>query len=362
MRRTGISTIGLLLTLSACYSPRSVQLREPAQAKDPALSYMDKTTKNWLDGVSNGDRKCISCHTTLPYAMIRPKHGSSAESTRLRKVVEKRVNLYKTKGFVAEVDAWYEDYREQSLSNEVVMNALTLIYLDLGKKDSLDALSAETRSALNIMWQRQDKGGFAWLDVFDLKPFEAKGAAEWGAAMVAIAVAKLPAAYHKEVATNLKSLRAHLKSRFSKLNLHNRLSIVWAHQTLGGILTESQVKAVLSEVKGLVNKDGGLSIMKLISASGKKASPSDGYATALTAIVLLHSGEGKSATVTNAVNWIKENQKTQNQKILPYDTSDAGSWFGMSPNHEEQSLFFTDLSTSYAMLALHEYQKITKKN
>lgn len=303
----------------------------------------------------------MSCHTTLPYAMARPAHGQSEELTKMRSLIEERVKLFDNIGFNGNIPAWYEEFKQSSYSNESVMNAITLVYMDKGVDNP--TLGDSTKTALKLMWERQIKdgphaGGFDWLDKFGLAPFENEGAAHWGSAMVAVAIGEAPENYKKNplIKENLKNLRRYLKNNFENMNLHHQLAVTWANKEIGYILSPEQVKSVATKVLA-AQSGGGWSIHKLLGIAGQGNIP-DGYATGLVTNVLLKLDKGHTPEVKKSLKWIRSSQSVIDSGVLPNGQASCGSWFGMSPNSSGQSLFFTDLSTSYAMLALQTAKKL----
>jgi squalene-hopene/tetraprenyl-beta-curcumene cyclase len=363
--KTELFLIITLFLLASCQTNKwtTKALRAPAQDEEQALRYMDKTTKNWLDGVSSHGGKCMSCHTTLPYAMARPAHGQSEELLSMRTAIEERVKLFDEVGFEGNVQPWYESFKKSSYSNESVMNAITLVYMDKGVAQGTEELGGSTKTALKLMWERQVKdgehmGGFDWLDQYGFAPFENKGSAHWGTAMVAVAIGEAPENYKNNplIQENIANLRKYLQKNFDDMNLHHQLVVAWADKEIGGILSGEQVKEVTRKVLAS-QAEGGWSIHNLLNISGHSTVP-DGYATGLVTNIMMKLGKGDDVKVKGGLSWIRNSQTVANTGVLASGMPSCGSWFGMSPNSHKQSLFFTDLSTSYAMLALQTAKKM----
>lgn len=352
----------LFLLFMLCFTSLSCQksswvVRSPAQDTGLALEYLDERMRDWLTvGRSHGGQ-CLSCHTSVPYAMSRPAFGQSEELDTVRKIVEKRVKIYQAEGLDSpNLIPWYE-YTKESFSTESVANSITLIYMDKGEGLGSEKLSKEAKASLEWAFDMQikegpKKGGFLWLDMFNLKPFEAKGGEMWGASMLAVAIGEAPENYKANplIQDNIKMLKEYLGREFNNHTLHEQLMVLWAdHELGGGILTESQVKQTIKKTL-TANKEGGWSIHKLLGVAGE--STPDGYATGMVTNILLKKGMKEEIKVKNALGWIRGSQNIARTGVLPNGSPSCGSWFGMSPNSGAASTFFTDISTSYSMLTL----------
>jgi squalene-hopene/tetraprenyl-beta-curcumene cyclase len=353
----------LLFTQLVACQKSSWLVRSPAQDTGLALNYMDDRMRDWLNVGRTHSGQCLSCHTSVPYAMARPAFGQTEELENVRKIVEERVKIYKNEGIDSpNLKPWY-DYPKESFSTESVANSITLIYMDKGEGLGQEKLSKEAKASLDWAFEMQikegpKKGGFLWLDMFNLKPFEAKGGEMWGASMLAVAIGESPGNYKNNpmIQDNLKMLKEYLGREFNNHTLHEQLMVVWAdHELGGGILTEAQIKQTIK--KTLSNhKEGGWSIHKLLGVAGE--STPDGYATGMVTNILLKKGLKEEVKVQNAVKWIRTSQNIVSTGVLPNGSPSCGSWFGMSPNSGEASTFFTDISTSYSMLTLKTASKL----
>ena len=147
-----------------------------------AASYLDGRAEWWTTW-SNAQRDrgtyCMSCHTTLPYALARPElRGLLSErgpSPAEQKIVG---NLLTRAQNWRDVEPWYPDQTRgipktsESRAIESVMNALVLSRRDAptGK------LSDDACTALGVMWSLQMKtgpeaGAWTWLN-FKMDPWE----------------------------------------------------------------------------------------------------------------------------------------------------------------------------------------------
>jgi hypothetical protein len=176
--------------------------------------------------------------------------------------------------------------------------------------------------------------------------------------MVAVAVGEAPDGYKNsaEIQENLKELKAYLKKDISNQTLHNQLMTVWADYELGGgIISETEKKKIINKVLTKAEANGGWSIHSLF---GETAQEVDGYATGFVTNIMMKLGYKDHATVKKGLKWIRTSQNVAATGVLPDGSPGCGSWFGSSLNHGAQSTFMTDLSTSYAILALQTASKM----
>ncbi len=324
----------------------------------------------WPRAARDHQTFCVSCHTAVPYALSRPILGKAlaeqAPSVNERKLLDnvvKRVRLWK------EVGTFYTDQAQgppktaQSRGTESVLNALILASYDAPNAQ----LAADTRSALDNMWQQQQTtgekaGAWLWLD-FGLGPWEAGDSEYYGATLAAIAVGVTPGHYSSspEIQPNLTLLRTYLQRQYAVQSLHNRLVLLWASTKLSGLLDREQEKSILREVAEKQQADGGWSLASLVpnrkiwtlsSLFGvwkPREEKSDGYATGLIALALQQAGvPADNRQVKQGLHWLAVNQSPT-----------EGLWLAYSLN-QQRSLstdigrFMSDAATAYAVLALSE--------
>jgi squalene-hopene/tetraprenyl-beta-curcumene cyclase len=328
-----------------------------------AASYLD-SRQNWWMAWSNAkrdhDTSCISCHTSLPYALARPtlrgiigeRDLSPAEQGLLRNVT-KRVRLWK------EVEPFYPDQTvglpktSESRGVEAVMNALILATQDASK----GALTDETRQAFSNMWELQFKtgdlkGGWAWLS-FGLEPWESQGGPYFGAALAAFAVGNAPDGYAATpgIQERLKALGDFLQRRMEKESLFNRAMALWGSQKFPEMLTTNQRQSIIEALIRAQQNDGGWSMSSLGTWKRSDGTPldasSDAYATGLIALVLQQSGkESARVPAERALSWLSRHQDPT-----------TGAWTASSLNKQRDAgsdiaKFMNDSATAYAVLAL----------
>ena len=308
---------------------------------------------------------CVSCHTAVPYALSRPalrnalgEKSPSVNERRLLDNVTKRVRLWK------EVAPFYSDADRgegktvESRGTESVLNALILASNDAPNGQ----LSNDTRAALDNMWAEQQttgnkKGAWMWLR-FGNEPWEADDSDYYGATLAALAAGLAPANYHArpEIRSNVNMLREYLNHECAAQTTINRVILLWASAKMPGLLEPEQQRAIVNEVLGKQQADGGWSLSSL-AGDWKRADgtpqevKSDGYATGLITFVLQQARISReSAQRERGLAWLVSNQnKTE------------GFWLGYSLNKDEEhhltpstARFMSDAATAYAVLALTE--------
>lgn len=332
-----------LLTLLLCAQSASTALPNTLQAR--AASYMDQRTDWWLGwnrAARGQDTVCLTCHSTLTFALARPLLGKSAAFSRELRNVKKRIE------HIRDVEPSYGgDHTSASLGTEAVLSALILAREDArlrgGKPSKL------TKQAFEHLWSRQRAdGAFDWLS-FALKPWEDDAAVYYGAALAAVAAGSV--LNHGGTKRQLANLRRFLREGFSAASLHHQLYALWADARLRKVLTKPQKLALIQRILGAQNKTGGWNLadlstdweQKMIYPQDKK---SDGYATGLSLYVLSQAGLKKEHPQLLAARaWLLKSQGPD------------GAWPAVYLNRRRNpkgkiGKFMRDASTAFAILAL----------
>jgi squalene-hopene/tetraprenyl-beta-curcumene cyclase len=339
-----------------------------------AADYLDRREVWWQDWpVARMDHGtvCISCHTVVPYAMIRPAlrrelHEAEmpAPEKILRDSVEKRV------GYWSEMVPFYSDAADgpgktaESHATEAVLNAVILTSYD-AQHGHLRPLA---QTALDEAWALQEQsgenaGGWKWQN-FHLSPWESVESGYQGAALLMLEVENAPDGYagKPEVREHLELLRKYLRKHYPAQPLVNQLYILWLSPEVPGLLTAAERKTLIEAVQSQQQTDGGWSLFSLDPKSKLENNQwkrlkeqfievtqpveSDGYATALVVLALEESGASpQDSTVKRGLEWLERHQRND------------GSWQASSINERRDpqsdiGQFMSDAATAYAVMAL----------
>lgn len=314
------------------------QIRDQIQA---VKKYQDKSNKEWAD-----TKKCLCCHTTLPYVLSR---GIDSKS---RSNFDKFQKLAVEKVENPSAQPWYAaDYQgRNSKPTEAVMNALTLLMYDSANGQPVKAV---TKKAVDRILENLDADGHIhWLD-FHLEPFESKNGELWGNSMAVLAVemAKKNSDYRPNEA-NYSKLKNYLKEKESDLKPQEMAVMLWADSLNSSVLSSAQRTKFANEILSKQNVDGSWNQSAVL---GLGLSQGDAYSTAISIIGLIKSGHGSDDAVKKAVLWLASQQSSRS----PFaEWRDEVFWYQASmnrPGSPRNDRFATDFASSYASLALQMY-------
>lgn len=339
-----------------------------------AADYLDHREvwwQYWPPAQADHGTVCISCHTVVPYAMMRSSLGQELRETEapapekvMMDSVEKRVSHW------SEMTPFYTDAAygpgktAESHATEAVLNAVILASYDAQHGH----LRPITKIALDNAWALQENtgenaGGWKWQD-FDLAPWESAESGYQGAALLMLAVENIPDGYASEPQNrdHLERLQGYLQKHYATQPLLNQLYILWLSAKTPGLMTAAQRKTLLDAVQGLQQRDGGWILSSLDPqrqpAIGQwqrikedlvdlaKPAESDGYATALVAITLEEAGISRQdKMLRRGLEWLQQHQRKD------------GSWrsYSLNTRRDPQSdigRFMSDAATAYAVMAL----------
>jgi squalene-hopene/tetraprenyl-beta-curcumene cyclase len=320
---------------------------------------------SWPQAARDHHTFCVSCHTTIPYALARTalratlhEQSPSNNERELRENVGKRVRLW------TDVQPYYPGQDRESRGTEAVANAVVLASLDA----SAGHLSTESRAALDGMWALQQtagagKGAWPWIN-FRNEPWEGNDSPFYGACLAAIAAGIAPGDYQAEtgIRPHIDLLHAYLTAEYPKQSLLNQAFLLWGSARIHALLTVDQQRSIVNALLNAQRDDGGWSVSSIawslraagFSAMSKvwrsDASPlythSDGLATGVVVTALEQYGLRRGdAHLDRALAWLSRNQNAE------------GEWRAESLNkHRDPSpgpgLFMTDAATAFAALAL----------
>jgi squalene-hopene/tetraprenyl-beta-curcumene cyclase len=358
-----VALAGVLLATAvtiAAHAPAAEGNSRGFDAK-AAAAYLDARAEAWSvwpNAQRDRGTFCISCHTTLPYALARPelreplgeRQPSPAESKILDNLLTRARNW-------REVDPFYPDQTRgipktsESRAIEAVMNAVVL-----SRRDARTGhLTDETRTALDVMWSLQMKtgpnnGAWTWLN-FNYEPWESPNSPYFGASLAALAVGTAPDGYaaSPDIHERLQALRGYFARQHASVSLLNQLMGLWASGAVRDLLTPEQQKATIDAAFAVQQADGGWSTSSLGTYQRGDKTPnetnSDGYGTALASLALEAAGV-HDRRMTNALDWLRSHQDRV-----------TGRWTATSLNKQrdpesEPGKFMSDAATAYAVLAL----------
>jgi squalene-hopene/tetraprenyl-beta-curcumene cyclase len=341
-----------------------------------AAAYLDRRETWWMGwqrAARDHETFCVSCHTSMPYALSRAAlRGVLADETpsvneqKLLENVTKRVRLWEQIGPYYGNSQHGDQKAPESRGTEAVLNALILAVYDARQ----GRLSEDTRTAFEHMWALQQtkgdrKGAWWWLQ-FSLSPWEAKDSPYYGAALAAVAAGTAPENYRStaEIQDNLERLQEYLTREYATQSLLNRTVLLWASAKWPRLLEPERQASLISEILSRQRSDGGWSLSSLNrtwrgSSLGSYARSwmrsdhtlvdvkSDGYATGLVVFVLQQVGTPHDdVRLQRGLSWLVQNQ-----------SKSEGLWPSSSLNERRNPSsdvghFMSDAATAYAVLAL----------
>lgn len=295
-----------------------------AKAWSPAkaAAYLDGVGVNWTR-----DRKCVTCHTNVPYLMARPLLKGKPDGWR-----EVRTFLE------GEAAKWAAGGKPRG-DAFVVATAAGLVFTDG------DTLSDASKQALAKMWQVQrPTGEWNWIKC-DWPPLEHDD--YYGAALAAVVVTTAPGKYAESDAAKpgLEKLRAYFQKTPAP-DLHHRAMLLWAAAKIPNLMTDADRKATIADLRKLQRDDGGWGLPSLGTYARRDktmndpAAPSDGYGTGFVVYVLRQVGVAATDhAIKKGVAWLKANQR------------ESGRWYTRSLNNDKAH-YITNAGTAFAVMAL----------
>ncbi len=350
---SGVHMRTILLTMLLACAAQAQTTNAKTWNRESAAAYLDGRMAWWAawpSAMRDHQTFCVSCHTSLPYALARPalrgplheQSASPAERTFLDNIA-KRVSIWD------EAQPFYSDAKNgapksaEARATEAVMNALILARYDEPK----------AKDAVRNMWALQLKtgekaGSWTWLN-FHNEPWEADDSAFWGASLGALAAGAAPDPEYRE---NVALLAGYLQREQQTQSTLNRAVALWASGKLPQLLTADQRASIAEEILAKQREDGGWSEASLVLKDWKRKDgtamdeASDGYGTGLMVVALRESGVASAQPrIAKGIAWLEHNQDA------------GGAWLATSMNKKrdpasDAGRFMSDAATAYAVLAL----------
>jgi len=296
----------------------------------------DVWAANELAKLTGEGEACVSCHTSLPYALVEPVlPGDYPAYTDLIGNVNERIRTW------SQNTAWYADDKRPRMAafgglppdafegllngpdargSEAVLNALIRATHDAYA--GLPA-QAETRLAFEHMWAEQVKvgptaGRWNWIRA-NLIPWEVADSDLWGASLACVAASIFDALAPQQ---NLDLLHATLEAGAASpdVSLHAKAAILWCDAETGGqVLDDSLAIAIEDALLAEQRQNGAWALRDLGPWVGWAGSDSDccamrevrpdAYATGFVTLALARraaavGSERLAGPLADAMAWI----------------------------------------------------------
>lgn len=377
MRAAWLAVLVLPVAYAMACSPKPGDAEEvesasadlSSQATLKTTTFLDNAALSWVSkndwAFVEGGRCVMSCHTTVPFMMIRSKlpatSGPSANAmATVRGYVEARVNSWST---LAPLYSWVP---ADSRGLESIVNALALVAADAPS----GVLSTTAKTALANMWAEQKAdGSFPWWSTFTLAPWENGESGLWGTALADVVIGLTPPSYVANMTTSEKAKLAALESYLAAHAapaaatdagtatgagtaaaapaLHNRAMVLLAASRRPLLLSATTKTQIADQIRALQATDGSWSASSLgfpVAGGASAGAAPHAYATAWYTYVLAQNADAlDTQRVSRGRAWLEAHQRSD------------GSWEAKSlnvPTDDFNNQLITEGATAYAALAL----------
>jgi squalene-hopene/tetraprenyl-beta-curcumene cyclase len=306
-----------------------------------AAHNLDQGAKAW-----SGARKCVSCHTTGTYMLIRPELSKKLGPP------QPQMREMFVAAFHDLAAMKLDDLQKSTRPGQAIYSAAGLAEWD---KHVAKSLSPETEQALKLMFCLQQPSG-TWGSADCWPPYESDAFHE--ATVAAIAVADAPGwlANLKDPALRIgvERLQHYLRTAQPPHD-YGRVLLLWASTRMPGLLDKTQQHVLIEMLWKHQQSDGGFSIRTFAAPEawgrGNRADKlrgepefehpaSDGHMTGTALVALREAGVPTSdPRVQKAVHWLLKNQRI------------SGRWWTRSLNTDSRH-FITYSGTAFPLLAL----------
>ncbi len=311
--------------------------RSASQVETRAVKYSEKKALKW-----QRENQCLSCHTVLTYAV-----GVEVPHRDLLTGVNSRLENW------GRNELWYPERAAASLSTELIINLVI--------KSKSDG-TVDPKFLRQLMQYQKADGGWDWLS-FDLEPYESKRGRAYGAALVAMVMAKTGNLNKAEFQPMLEGLRKFLRATANSRSafLWEKLSALWAEVEIKGVLTDENggvsEENLLDKLFSHQNADGGWSMNDLGNWEKQGASAmagadvTDGHATAFASFVV-----ARVLKQRNGLGQVYKDRFLKGMKWLVSAQTADGSWDAVSLNRENRfnHSLMEDAATGFAIGAFRE--------
>ena len=339
---------------------QSEKITVPAASADEAIAKhfsLQKANHYLEQGAVAWTRKrgCVTCHTTGTYMQIRPELTPllGKPNTEIHELLTDELSGL-AKQSVAALD-------KSTKPAQVIYIAAGLAEWD---RHVTKKLSAETKSALELMFTIQRKSG-TWGSLDCWPPFESSAFQEATVAAMAVAAAPSWRAELKDekMKAGVASLQKYLRET-APPNDYGRVVLLWTAERMKDLLPEKRRAELMELLWSHQRKDGGWSIRtfsapekwgrgnranKLRAEPEFKNPPSDGHMTGLAVLVLREAGvPANDPRLQKGIQWLLANQR------------ESGRWWTRSLN-TDKAHYITYSGTAYPLLALMKCDALPKQ-
>jgi len=325
--------------------------RLPQMNVEAAVDYLELGVEAW-----NKKYKCIGCHVTGTYLLVRPMLTSLEPPSReVRDFTIKTLQPYLKEGSEKVLLIGHR-------SAQVVYAAAGLASWDRYVEGRI---SKETKQVLQLMFRLQQEDGL-WKVPTCWPPLQSSSYQL--AAVAALAVGIAPGWREElenlELKESVDRLRTLLRTQTPPHD-YARVWLLWAESRMKGILEEPERQELVDMIWSHQKEDGGWSLRmfarpeewgdgsrydKLVSDQDFYFRTSDGHMTGLSVIVLREAGiPPQDPRLQKAMEWIDQNQRI------------TGRWFSASLNTEHYHLL-TFSATCFALLSQWKCNVLSRPN
>jgi NAD(P)-dependent dehydrogenase (short-subunit alcohol dehydrogenase family) len=300
---------------------RLMKVSEELTAKQPENQHIanyarygaDVWARNPMARRSGEGEACISCHTSLPYALVEPLlPGDYPAYTDLLQNIDNRIRTWNDN------TPWYADDKleETAIAGGKPPDALKS-FLNGPDSRGVEAIfnafirtmkdayagqpaSTETKLALENMWNEQKQSGpaagrWGWIQA-NLVPWEVSDSDIWGASLACVATSVYPNySPEHQLGMLVESLRQ--ASTDPAVSLHAKAAVIWCDAESGGeVLADGIAAGIAADLLALQRDDGGWALRDIGPWVGWEGSDadccsgrevrSDSYATGFVSLAL----------------------------------------------------------------------------
>jgi squalene-hopene/tetraprenyl-beta-curcumene cyclase len=307
-----------------------------AESTEPLLGHLDQRHATaFLDNASlqwTRQNKCATCHTSVPYLMVRPLlNGDLAAMQEVRSTVK--------------IFAARQQEKPGNQANFLIAAAASA--LAVNDANAGRDLDPDVRKMLDYLWTTQDSDGGWRYSLDGMLPFLERDQ-YYVSLLVALGIGYAPGHYYETPAAHdgFVKLQSFLHNNIPG-NPHERAVLLWASVRTPGLLSAQEQQRIEKDLLKLQNPDGGWTLPALgrwprhDGPPNDPKGPSDGYATGLIAMTLCEAGYGlRDRPIQNATTWIETHQRA------------SGRWFTPSTYSDRFKNYLSNMGTAYAIMAL----------